>query len=140
MEATLRVAREILRLPPPPPGGGVPNPFSLADDKILEQRLSEVGFSIQRAERMPIAFELPRPEGYASYLREVSSSVRGMLAGQPEAQQTAVWSAIEAVAREKAAADGSVRLEYIAWLVAATRRRTAGARGAGRGVRNGLAR
>jgi ubiquinone/menaquinone biosynthesis C-methylase UbiE len=101
------VAARVLAVPAPPPG--TPGAFAMADEGRLAGVLSESGFREVRSETVSVTFDFESPGEYASFLSELSGSLRKSLMEQPEAVQARVWREVEASAREHRGAGGRLR-------------------------------
>lgn len=102
------VASRELKLPPPPPG--TPGPFSLAAEGALEEVIASAGFSDVRTEVFSVAFEFASPREYASFLGDLSATLRKSLAEQPQAVQERVWREVEREGARHGLPDGRLRL------------------------------
>jgi hypothetical protein len=113
---------EQLRMPPPP--AGVPNPFSLADIKKLENHLVKAGFSDVHTQTVNVTFEFASGEEYSQYCQAVSASARIALSKETEDRKEIVWRKVtEEAARNYETANGLIRMDNESICVAATRSR-----------------
>jgi len=117
-----RIISEQLRMPPPP--AGVPNPFSLADIKKLENHLVKAGFSDVNTQTINVTFEFASGEEYSQYCQAVSASARIALSKETEDRKEIVWRKVaEEAARNYETANGLIRMDNESICVAATRSR-----------------
>jgi ubiquinone/menaquinone biosynthesis C-methylase UbiE len=84
-----RIISEQLRMPPPL--AGVPNPFSLADMKKLENHLVKAGFSDVQIETVNVTFEFATGEDYSKYCQAVSAAARIALSKETEERKEDIW-------------------------------------------------
>jgi ribosomal protein S26 len=84
-----RIISEQLRLPPPP--SEVPNPFSLADIKKLENHLVKAGFRDVHIETVIVTFEFASGEYYTRYCQAVSAAARVVLSKETEERKEDIW-------------------------------------------------
>jgi ubiquinone/menaquinone biosynthesis C-methylase UbiE len=117
-----RIMSEQLRMPPPP--AGVPNPFSLADIKKLENHLVKAGFSDVHTQTVNVTFEFASGKEYSQYCQAVSASARIALSKETEDRKEIVWRKVaEEAARNYETANGLIRMDNESICVAATRSR-----------------
>jgi len=117
-----RIISEQLRMPPPP--AGVPNPFSLADMKKLENHLVKAGFSDLQIETVNVTFEFASGEDYSQYCQAVSASARIALSKETEERTETIWIKVaEEAARNYETVNGLIRMDNESICVAATRSR-----------------
>jgi ubiquinone/menaquinone biosynthesis C-methylase UbiE len=117
-----RIMSEQLRMPPPP--AGVPNPFSLADIKKLENHLIKAGFSEVHTQTVNVTFEFASGEEYSQYCQAVSASARIALSKETEDRKEIVWRKVaEEAVRNYETANGLIRMDNESICVAATRSR-----------------
>jgi SAM-dependent methyltransferase len=117
-----RIISEQLRMTPPP--AGVPNPFSLADIKKLENHLVKAGFSDMHTQTVNVTFEFASGEEYSQYCQAVSASARIALSKETEDRKEIVWRKVaEEAARNYETANGLIRMDNQSICVAATRSR-----------------
>ena len=115
-----RIISEQLRMPPPP--AGVPNPFSLADMKKLENHLVKAGFSDLQIETVNVTFEFASGEDYSQYCQAVSASARIALSKETEERTETIWIKVaEEAARNYETVNGLIRMDNESICVAATR-------------------
>lgn len=88
----MKVAREVLELPPPPPD--VPGPFRLADETALGQMLRKAGFDGVYTERMTVRYTFPSLDVFLQFQREIAAPLIALLREHPPERQEAVWQAI----------------------------------------------
>jgi len=117
-----RIISEQLRIPPPPTG--VPNPFSLADIKKLENHLLKAGFNDVHIETVKITFEFASGEDYSQYCQAVSAPARIALSKETEERKKTIWRKVaEEAARNYETVTGEIRMDNESICVAATRSR-----------------
>jgi ubiquinone/menaquinone biosynthesis C-methylase UbiE len=117
-----RVISEQLRMPPPP--AGVPNPFSLADIKKLENHLVKAGFSDVDIETVNVTFEFASGEDYSQYCQAVSAPARLALSKETEERKETIWRKVaEEAARNYETVNGLIRMDNESICMAATRPR-----------------
>jgi ubiquinone/menaquinone biosynthesis C-methylase UbiE len=117
-----RIISKELRMPPPP--AGVPNPYSLADIKKLENHLVKAGFSDVHIETVNVTFEFASGEDYSQYCQAVSASARIALSKETEERKETIWSKVaEEVTRNYETVNGLIRIDNESICVAATRSR-----------------
>lgn len=109
------VVRKELRLPPPPPDR--PTPFSLADRARLEKMLRDAGFRDVATEGITVTLELPSPEVYCDYIKDVAGPVTTLLKEQTEERKACVWRAVMDACRRFETPGGGIRMENSAILV-----------------------
>jgi post-segregation antitoxin (ccd killing protein) len=108
----------------PPPPAGVPNPFSLADIKKLENHLIKAGFSDVYIETVNVTFEFSSGEDYSQYCQAVSAPARIALSKETEERKETIWRKVaEEVARNYGTVNGFIRMDSESICVAATRSR-----------------
>ena len=108
LSLAMGVLQRELQLPPPPPG--TPNPFNLSAPGLIEQALSEAGFSGVRSEVLVLSMEVPSVETYIEVLRDIAPPLREAIGDQPKERQEELWQAIAAAARQHALPDGKLRM------------------------------
>ncbi len=108
ISVAMGTVREQVQAAPPPPG--VPGPFSLADAPILEQALSEIGFDDVRSERLTVTFEWASAEDYTRFQQAIAAPIIAMVEAQPVERRAGIWQAVTDAARQRADADGRVRM------------------------------
>jgi SAM-dependent methyltransferase len=108
ISVAMGTVREQVQAAPPPPG--VPGPFSLADAMILEQTLSEIGFDDVRSERLTAIFEWASAEDYTRFQQAIAAPIIAMVEAQPVERRAGIWQAVTDAARQRAGADGRVRM------------------------------
>ena len=111
------VAR-VLDLAPPP--RGLPGPFRLADPEELEDTLIDAGFVEFHCRSMPVIFEVPSPEAYAEFTRDIAAPITALLADRPQSMQQEVWHRVVTAARDYLSDEGTVRMRneaicFVAW-------------------------
>jgi len=106
------VATRELGLPPPPEPGidAPPNPMRLAHPGMLEELFREAGFEDVRSESVAVTFRFASPEEYVAVVRDMSSTMRGMLDEHPEEVRERVWSGIAVEAGKYRDGKGRVAL------------------------------
>lgn len=75
------VLKETRKSPPP---SGIPGPFSLADQSIIEAALSEIGFKDIAIERMNVIFTYSSPEDYTHFHQAILAPAHALLADQTQ--------------------------------------------------------
>ncbi|MRN68757.1 MAG: methyltransferase domain-containing protein [Nitrosopumilales archaeon] len=114
-----RIINEQLRMPPPL--AGVPNPFSLADIKKLENHLVKAGFSDVDIETVNVTFEFASGEDYSQYCQAVSAPARIALSKETEERKESIWRKVaEEAARNYETVNGRLRMNNESICVAAT--------------------
>jgi SAM-dependent methyltransferase len=117
-----RIISEQLRMPPSPPR--VPNPFSLADIKKLENHLVKAGFSDLHIETVNVTFEFASGEDYSQYCQAVSAQARMALSKETKERRGYIWKKVaEEAARNYEPVNGLIRMDNESICVAATRSR-----------------
>ena len=101
------VLQQMLELPPPP--AGTPNPFNLGDVSVLEQALSDAGFTDVRSEHLVVTMEWPSAEEYITFLRDIAPIIP-ILASYSAEKQAQAWQAIKEAVQHYATADGAVTM------------------------------
>jgi hypothetical protein len=91
-----------LNVPPPPIGA--PGPFALADINILQNALSNTGFTDIKYERLNVTFEFPRVEDYINYTKDIGSTIKIMLSKESIERQEEVWDIVTEQVRNNYAA------------------------------------
>jgi hypothetical protein len=115
-----RIISEQLRMPPPPVG--VPNPFSLADIKKLENHLVKAGFSDVHIETVNVTFEFASGEDYSQYCQAVSAAAHIALSKETEERKEDIWRKVaEEANRNYGTRDGYIRMNNESICVVGTR-------------------
>ncbi len=109
--------RLLAQLPSPPPG--TPDPFRLADTKILERALEAEGFHDLRVEHLQVTFEFQSADAFVDFRVDLWQALRETLVSKPRELGDKIRTAIRDAARPYAAADGSVRIANHGICVAA---------------------
>lgn len=111
----LAAARRALGLPSPQ--GGERGPFRLADEAVVVSAMRAAGFVEVDTEAVNVAYRFASAEAFTRFCRETSSPVLALLQGVPEAVREAVWDEVARAARQRADADGQIRLDNRALCV-----------------------
>ena len=98
----LNIIMHELNVPPPPIGA--PGPFALADISILQNALSNTGFTDIKYERLNVTFEFPRVEDYINYTKDIGSTIKIMLSKESIERQEEVWDIVTEQVRNNYAA------------------------------------
>ena len=98
----LNIVMHELNVPPPPIGA--PGPFALADISILQNALSDTGFTDIKYERLNVTFEFPRVEDYINYTKDIGSTIKIMLSKESIVRQEEVWDIVTEQIRNSYAA------------------------------------
>jgi len=98
----LNIVMHELNVPPPPIGA--PGPFALSDISILQNALSNTGFTDIKYERLNVTFEFPRVEDYINYTKDIGSTIKIMLNKESVERQKEVWDAVTEQVRNNYAA------------------------------------
>jgi len=85
----LNIVMHELNVPTPPIGA--PGPFALADISILQNALSNTGFTDIKYERLNVTFEFHRVEDYINYTKDIGSTIKIMLSKESIERQEEVW-------------------------------------------------
>jgi ubiquinone/menaquinone biosynthesis C-methylase UbiE len=88
----LNIVMRELNVPPSPPG--TPGPFALADISILQNALSNAGFTDIKSERLNVTFEFATVEDYINYTKAVASTIKTMLSKESVNRQEEVWNIV----------------------------------------------
>jgi ubiquinone/menaquinone biosynthesis C-methylase UbiE len=106
----LNIVMHELNVPPPPPG--TPGPFALADIDILQNALSNAGFTDIKHEELIVTFEFATVEDYINYTKAVASTIKTMLSKESVKRQEEVWNIVtEQVRNNYASAPVPVRID-----------------------------
>ena len=89
----ISIIRRRAKLPAPAPG--LPGPFSLGAEGVMESVLKEAGFAEVRAQTVQPPLRLRSAAECARFERESFGALQQMLAGLPAAEQDAAWNEIE---------------------------------------------
>jgi ubiquinone/menaquinone biosynthesis C-methylase UbiE len=87
------------------PPAGAPGPFSLSNENMLRNSLTESGFKEVIIERMDVTFNFDSAEVYTSFVYETAAPVQAMLANQQQERREEILKAISESAREYAEND-----------------------------------
>jgi enediyne biosynthesis protein CalE5 len=98
----LNIIMHELNVPPSPIGA--PGPFALADISILQNALSNTGFTDIKYERLNVTFEFPRVEDYINYTKDIGSTIKIMLSKESIERQEEVWDIVTEQVRNNYAA------------------------------------
>jgi hypothetical protein len=93
---------------------GLPGPMSRPTPEALGGLLEGGGFSDVGVEETSVDFDFGSGEEFSTYVREIASPVRALLADLPIEVQDETWAAIGAAA--PAGPDGRVRLSNLVLL------------------------
>jgi hypothetical protein len=117
---TSNIISEQLQTQVPQPG--IPNPFSLANAKKLENSLIKAGFRDVRSEIVTVRFEFTSDEDYIRYCQAVSNAPRIALSKETEKRKEEIWKRIaEAAVRNYGVGNGLVRMDNESICVIGTR-------------------
>ncbi|MCW2601675.1 MAG: Methyltransferase type 11 [Frankiales bacterium] len=86
------IIRRRAQLPPPTPGQ--PGPFSLGAPGVLEQALTDAGFTDITVQAVDAPLRLPSAADCLRFERESFGALHQMLSGVPEADRDEVWTEI----------------------------------------------
>ena len=100
-------AMQRLGVPPPPPG--TPGPMSRPTREAIAGLLEGGGFADVEVEEANVSFELPSPEEFTQFMKEIAPPITAMVAGHPQAVRDETWQAITEAAAAHAGGDGRVR-------------------------------
>jgi enediyne biosynthesis protein CalE5 len=115
-----RVIGSQVQMPESP--SGVPNPFSLADTKKLENSLTRAGFRDIHIDTVVVTFEFESGEDYCRYCQAVSASARIALSKETEERKEDVWRKVaEEAARNYGAANGLIKMDNESICIVGTR-------------------
>ena len=89
----ISVIRRRARLSPPTPG--LPGPFSLGAPRMMEDTLRRAGFADPTAQTVRTPLRLASAAECVRFERESFGALQQMLAGLPDAEQSAAWEEIE---------------------------------------------
>jgi SAM-dependent methyltransferase len=110
----MRTALQRLDVPPPPPG--TPGPLSRPTPDALGGLLKGGGFSDVETEDLEVTFEWESPEDFTTFVKEIAPPVRAIIDPHPQEVQEETWQAITDAIRERAAADGTLKLTNLVLL------------------------
>ncbi|HJT46583.1 MAG TPA: class I SAM-dependent methyltransferase [Nitrososphaeraceae archaeon] len=88
----MNIVMHELNVPPIPLGA--PGAFALADIGILQNSLSQVGFTNIQYERLNVTFEFPRVEDYINYTKDIGSMIKIMLSKESAERQEEIWDIV----------------------------------------------
>lgn len=94
----LNIVMHELNVPAPPIGA--PGPFALADISILQNALSDTGFTDIKYERLNVTFEFHRVEDYINYTKDIGSTIKIMLSKESIERQEEVWRIVTEQVRD----------------------------------------
>lgn len=94
----------------PPPSLNMP-PFHLSDPLALQNALIQAGFQNVRTENMIVTMTFDSPDTFTNYHKEVTASIRTLLAGQTAEKQSEVWQAVTETAKSHTNSSGEVVLD-----------------------------
>jgi enediyne biosynthesis protein CalE5 len=100
----LNIVMHELNVPPHPPG--TPGPFALSDINILQNALSNTGFTDIQHVRLNVTFEFPSVEDYINYTKAIGSTIKTMLSKESVNRQEEVWNIVTEQVRNNYAAVG----------------------------------
>ena len=103
----MATAMQRLGVPPPPPG--TPGPLSRPTREAIAGLLEGGGFADVEVEEANVSFELPSPEEFTQFMKEIAPPITAMMAGHPQGVQDETWRAIAEAAAKHAGGDGRVR-------------------------------
>ncbi len=98
------IIRRRAQLPPPPPG--LPGPFSLGRQEVMEGALRQAGFRDLQTRTIRAPLRLPSTAECVRFERESFGALQQMLAGLAEAEREAAWDEIEQALRQFEGQDG----------------------------------
>lgn len=98
------IIRRRAQLPPPPPG--LPGPFSLGLQEVMEGALRQAGFRDIQTRTIPTPLRLPSTAECVRFERESFGALQQMLVGLAEAEREAAWVEIERELRQFQGQDG----------------------------------
>ena len=107
LDVPMGSAMQRLGVPPPPPG--TPGPMSRPTREAIAGLLEGGGFADVEVEEANVSFELPSPEEFTQFMKEIAPPITAMVAGHPQAVQDETWQAITEAAAAHAGGDGRVR-------------------------------
>ena len=90
---TIRIIRRRVQLPAPSPG--LPGPFSLGEQVVMEQAYRQAGFRLSETHVVTAPLRLPSAAVCAQFERESFGALQQMLRGLPEHEQLEAWEEIE---------------------------------------------
>jgi ubiquinone/menaquinone biosynthesis C-methylase UbiE len=85
------VIRELQATPPPP---GSPGPFALANINILQDVLSNEGFTSIHSERLNVIYEFATVEDYINYVKATAPLITNILSKESVERQEEVWNIV----------------------------------------------
>lgn len=103
-----RAVLKKLNLPQPPLN--MP-PFHLCERLALQNALIQAGFQDVRTENMILTMRLYSPDTFTNYHKEVTASIRTLLAGQTAEKQSEIWQAVTEAAKSHTNSRGEVVLD-----------------------------
>jgi SAM-dependent methyltransferase len=112
----MRTVMARLEIPPPPPG--TPGPLSRPTPEAISAILDGGGFSGIDVQELEVVLEWDSPEEFVRFVREIAPPISALLADRPQEVRDETWQAVAEATRERAGADGKVRLTNQALLAA----------------------
>jgi ubiquinone/menaquinone biosynthesis C-methylase UbiE len=107
---TLASRTVLKKLNLPPPSLNMP-PFHLSDPLALQNALIQVGFQNVRTENMIVTMTFDSPDTFTNYHKEVSASIRTLLAGLTAEKHSEVWQAVTETAKSHTNSRGEMVLD-----------------------------
>jgi SAM-dependent methyltransferase len=92
------IIRRRAQLPPPPPG--LPGPFSLGLQEVMDETLRNAGFGDVQTRTIQTVLRFPSAAECARFERESFGALQQMLVGLAEAEREAAWDEIERELRQ----------------------------------------
>ena len=87
------IIRRRARLPPPPPG--LPGPFSLGLQEVMEEALRKASFRDVQTRTIRTPLRLASTAECVRFERESFGALQQMLVGLPEPERKAAWDEVE---------------------------------------------
>ena len=72
----------------------VPGPFSLADEKMLQDSLQKAGFKDIQIERQNITFEYASVNDYIKHLKDIAAPLKAILDKESASRQEEIWKVV----------------------------------------------
>ncbi len=104
---------------PTPEEASPVNPFCLAAPDMLAAMLRTAGFTAVEAEPLTVPFTFDSAEAYTRFRRDMTTLDATLARHHPPAVVEAAWQAVTEAARAYATADGTLRFDNSALIVAA---------------------
>ncbi len=92
----------------PPPASGLPGPFSLGADGVLQAELESAGFTHVTVQTVDAPVRMRSAAECARFERESFGALHQMLAGLPDHERAAVWNEVEEALGRFEGSDGFV--------------------------------